>query len=114
VHERADDSTARFDFGGTRWQFGGKNDAVLELQADGQAVETSKVANQDRKTTGTWKVDGGVLHVALGGARFSLVLDGSRTLVGDGRRKLFPGEPTPGAAHGGDGDFRWTLTLKRA
>ena len=115
VRERADDLTARFDFTGTRWRFGGKGlDAVLELQADGQAIETRKVGAQDRKTAGTWRVEGGVLHVALGAARFSLVLDGDRSLSGDGRRKLFPGEPAFGPAQGGDGDFRWTVSLQRA
>lgn len=114
VRERADDLTARFDFTGTRWRFGGKGlDAVLELQADGQVSETRKVGTQDHKTTGTWRIEGGVLHIALGAARFSLVLDGDRSLTGDGRRKLMPGEPSFGPAQGGDGDFRWTLTLKR-
>ncbi|MCK9689142.1 hypothetical protein [Scleromatobacter humisilvae] len=112
VHERADDATARFDFTGTRWQFGKGLDAVLELQADGQAVETSKANNVERKTPGSWRVEGGVLHIALGAARFSMVLDGSRTLTGDARRKLFPGEAAPDADH--DGDLRWSLTLKRA
>ncbi len=115
VHERPDDLTGRFDFTGTRWQFGGKGlDAVLELQADGQAVETRKTGNQSRNTSGTWRVESGVLHIALGAVRFSLVLDGDKALTGDGRRKLMPGEPTIAPAHTGEGDFRWTLTLKRA
>ena len=111
LHESPDDLTARFDFAGTRWQFPGKTpNAVLDLQADGQAVENSN----DRKTAGTWRIEGGVLHIALGAARFSLVLaGGGQSLSGDARRKLFPGEPSLNPARPGDDDFRWTLTLKR-
>ncbi len=111
VHERSDDLTARFDFAGTRWQFAGKAmDAVLDLQADGQVVET----NHNRKTSGTWRVEGGVLHVAIGTVHFSLVLDGNKSLTGDGRRKLFPGEPALDPMRANSDDFRWSLTLKRA
>lgn len=112
LHEQADDLTARFDFTGTRWRFGGKSlDAVVELQADGQAVEDSS----GHKTTGTWRIEAGVLHLALGAARFSLVLsDGGDSLRGDARRKLFPGEKSLDPLRPDADDFRWTLTLKRA
>jgi hypothetical protein len=116
VRERADDTTAHFDFAGTRWQFGDKaQDPALELLADGLAVETSGVGNRERRTTGSWRVDGGVLHVALGTVRFSLVFAADQSLTGDGRRKLFPNEPAArNPLHAGDDDLRWALTLKRA
>ena len=115
VRERADDLTARFDFTSTRWQFNAKSlDAVLELQADGHATETSKTGAQSHKTEGSWRVEGGVLHVAIGLVRFSLVLADDKTLTGDGRRKPFTGEATMDPLHAGDTDVRWTLKLTRA
>ena len=112
LHELPDDLTARFDFVGTRWKFPGKSlNAVIDLQADGQAVEDSS----GHKTTGSWRIEAGVLHIALGAARFSLVLaGGGDSLTGDARRKLFPGEKSLDPLRPDADDFRWTLTLKRA
>ena len=115
VRERPDDLTTRFDFTGTRWQFGTKpTEPVLELQADGQAVETTNVGGQPYKINGTWRVEAGVLHIALGNAHFSLVLVDGQSLAGDARRKLLPSETAMDPARAAEGDFRWALKLRRA
>lgn len=95
---------------GTRWATA--TGTRLWLQPGGLVVYSTTTSTD----SGTWTVDGGVLHVALaGGSRLALnaTADG-KSLVGRARRQSPPSNrPLSAALEGIDLESQWTLRLDK-
>jgi hypothetical protein len=100
----ASDKTAAYAFAGTQWK-ASNSASQLWLQPEGLAIFSTSSASDN----GTWKIESGVLHVALaGGSRyaFALLPEGS-SMRGEGRRSNKPRHAED------DGEWHWTMTLQR-
>lgn len=95
--------TRDFGFAGTRWVVPGTPGQML-LRADGAVVH----ADGARTEPGTWRVESGVLRVALAdGARYALTLQADRyTLSGFARRVEPEGHEDEG------GEWQWRTVLR--
>lgn len=100
----ASDKTGGYAFTNTRWKFP-QSGSELWLQPEGLVILSSKQSSDN----GSWKVEQGVLRVALsGGARYAMTLQADeKTMAGEGRRSNKPSHAED------DGEWQWSFSLQR-